>query len=398
MPIQHCCSGNCQRNGTCYATHVQYHMLGGHRRAAMPFSDYIVMLCVCGIVPVTSTRQEAISITSASPACMYTAGLRDLPDGTAVPNSLVELDSLVQRMSFAVVGRPLAPALQGGRVVRGQFGLASRRMQTPSLTRDSRRSPNFTKVLFQYLSQCFPKARVSSCTVAFHRLAPLHVDSANRGPSYAVALQSSEGGHLWVATPFASHGTTLRVTDELCEFDSLLLHTTLPYSGPRYYISYYCHRAVGRLTPVVRRRLLGLCVPLPSSQEILAMRRAAKQKPSLAQRRADGFRQWAAYLRTLPPRSKRALRSNRALGGSWICKHCRRFGPSCSYGGRLRTFCSRACEMHHYRKPLMKLKWNGTRTCQTCGRAFLQRSNSGGRLRYCRGCRRQRPLPASAGS
>ena len=328
---------------------------------------------------------------------MYTAGLRDLPDGTAAPNTLEELDALVQRMSFAVISTPLAPALQGGRVVRGQYGLASRRMLTPSLSRDTRRSPNFAKALFHYLSLCFPRARVSSCTIAFHRHAPLHADRANIGPSYAVALRGLSGGHLWFAPPFALHGATLRVTEQLCEFDSLVMHTTLPYDGPRYYISFYCHRAVGRITRLVRRRLLDLCVPLPSVFECANMLRAAQQRPPLCQRRSDGFKQWAAYLNTLPREQRAATATaQKRKGGSWVCNNCHKFGPLGPSGGRQRLFCSRACEASTYRSRRPKPKPQRAHVCRQCGRVFRQWGARGGQLRYCRGCRRKRRPPTSA--
>ena len=140
----------------------------------------------------------------------YTAGLVDLPDGTPVPDTLEALSVLVGRMSYAVIVEPLAPALQGSSVERGQYGLASRRMQLPTLSCDSKRAPNFTKVLFGYLSRCFPYAVASSCTVAWHRRAPLHVDDSNIGLSYVAALRSSSSGNLWTAPPFAVHGSVQR--------------------------------------------------------------------------------------------------------------------------------------------------------------------------------------------
>ena len=54
----------------------------------------------------------------------YTAGIADLPDGPPAPATLDVLGELVQQMSFAIVPAPLAPALQGCRVVRGQLGRA----------------------------------------------------------------------------------------------------------------------------------------------------------------------------------------------------------------------------------------------------------------------------------
>ena len=321
-----------------------------------------------------------------------TRGLADLPDGTAAPDSLKALDALIQQMSFAVVSAPLAPALQGARVVRGQYGLASRRMLLPSLSRDTQRSPNFTKALFQYLTQCFPGARATSCTIAFHRSAALHTDKANIGPSYAVAMKSSSGGQLWVAQPFAVHGTVLRVTEQLCEFDPLELHTTLPFEGPRYYISYYSHRAATRVKCALRRRLMSLSVPLPSVRECAAMRRATKKRPALCHRRADGFKQWAAYLRTLSPKQRRATKASQSrMGGSWVCKSCRCFGPLLIDGGRPRHFCSRSCEHKYYRRATEKLKLQKVRACLNCGGGYRQPGGAGGQRRYCKKCRRKRP-------
>ena len=151
----------------------------------------------------------------------YTAGLADLPDGTPAPETLLALGEIVQRMSFAIVPAPLAPALQGCRVVRGQFGLSSRRMLPPALSADSQRAPNFTQALFEFFRHHFPKAVASSCTVASHRLAPLHIDCANMGLSYAAALGSTAGGNLWVAQPSTAQGVAANIPENLYEFDAL---------------------------------------------------------------------------------------------------------------------------------------------------------------------------------
>ena len=329
----------------------------------------------------------------------YTAGLADLPHGTAVPTTLEALGDLVQRMSFAVVSEPLAPALQGRRVVRGQYGLASRRMMPPALSRDSQRAPNFTRILFQFLSQRFPNAVVSSCTIAFHRSAPLHVDSSNMGLSYAAAIKSEAGGDLWTALPYTVHGAVLRVTQELCEFDSLVMRTTLPLEGPRYYISFYCHRSVARTSAAVRSRLVELNIPLPTAAECSAMLLKARQKPPLCQRKADGTKQWDAYLRTLhPDQRSAAIACQQRKGGSWICARCRVFGPLALFGGNPRTFCSRACENKLKRSILKKTNQQKTPQCRNCGRSYTQRSKPGGQLRYCQACRRIRVVTSTVGS
>ena len=234
----------------------------------------------------------------------YTAGLADLPDDTPVPGTLEALSALVQRMSYAIVDSPLAPALQGSSVVRGQYGLASRRMLPPSLSLDSKRSPNFTKALFGYLSRCFPYAVASSCTVAWHRRAPLHIDGSNIGLSYVAALHCLSGGDLWTAHPFGDHGLVLRATAELCEFDSLQLHTTLPFEGSRCYVSYYCHKSAARVPALLRNSLLQLRVPLPTQAECGAMQLALKRQPALSKRKADGFKQWERYLNTLSQKER----------------------------------------------------------------------------------------------
>ena len=328
----------------------------------------------------------------------YTAGLVDLPDDTPAPETLLALGEIVQRMSFAIVPAPLAPALQGCRVVRGQFGLSSRRMLPPALSADSQRAPNFTKALFEFFRHHFPKAAASSCTVAFHRLAPLHIDCANMGLSYAAALGSTAGGNLWVAQPSAAQGLTANVTKDLCEFDALVMHTTLPFEGPRYYISFYCHRAAVRTSDALRSKLIELSVPLPSFMECITMLMAAKQRPPLHQRRADGMAQWAAYLRVLTPSERNAaVASQQRKGGSWVCMRCHAFGPLASRGGNPRNYCSRACENKQKRSVVKKTLQRKQQHCRTCLRAFVQRSSPGGQLRYCWRCRRACAVSSSTG-
>ena len=318
----------------------------------------------------------------------FTAGLADVPGHTRAPATLAELDALVQQMSFAVVSEPLAPALQGKRVVRGQYGLASRRMLPPTLSSDTRRSPNFTRMLFQFFTSQFPDKVASSCTVAFHRAAPLHIHNSNIGLSYAAAIGCSSGGNLWTANPYSDHGAVLRTSEALCEFDSLLLHTTLPFSGPRYYISFYCHRAAARASDVVRSQLVELNVPLPSRAECEAMQEAAKQKSALRQRRADGHRQWQAYLSTLPAQEKVTMvESQQRKGGSWICLQCHVFGPFLPLGGRPRFFCSRMCENKVRRSIVRNTKEQRTRHCKRCGRAFLRAYATGAPHQSCPRCR-----------
>ena len=301
-------------------------------------------------------------------------------------------------MSFAIVPAPLAPALQGCRVVRGQFGLSSRRMMAPALSADSQRAPNFTKALFQFLKHCFPEAVASSCTVAFHRLAPLHIDCANMGLSYVAALGSSAGGNLWVAQPLAARGVTVNVTEDLCEFDALVMHTTLPCEGPRYYISFYCHRAAARTPAALRSRLVELSVPLPSAMNCSATLLAARQRLPLHQRKADGMAQWAAYLRALAADARNAaVASQQRKGGSWVCMRCHTFGPLAPRGGNPRNYCSRGCENKQKRSIVKKTLRRRPQHCRTCSRAFVQRRGPGGQLRYCSHCRRASAVSSSTG-
>ena len=328
----------------------------------------------------------------------YTAGLADLPDGTPAAATLPALGELVQQMSFAIVPAPLAPALQGCLVVRGQFGLSSRRMMAPALSADSQRAPNFTKALFQFFKHRFPTAVASSCTVAFHRLAPLHVDRANMGLSYVAALGTSAGGNLWLAQPSAAQGVTVNVTEDLCEFDALVMHTTLPFKGPRFYISFYCHRAAARMSAELRSRLVELSVPLPSAMDCSVMLLAARQRLPLHERKAAGMAQWAAYLRALAPHARSAVAaSQQRKGGSWVCKRCHTFGPLPPRGGNPRNYCSRACENKQKRSILKKTLQRNAQQCRTCSRAFVQRRGPGGQLRYCWRCRRARAVSSSTG-
>ena len=258
----------------------------------------------------------------------------------------------------------------------------------PALSADSRRAPNFTKTLFQFFKRRFPNAVASSCTIAFHRLAPLHVDRANMGLSYVAALGSSAGGNLWVAQPSAAQGIRLNVTKDFCEFDSMVMHTTLPFEGSRYYISFYSHRAAARMPAALRSRLVELSVPLPSAKDCRAMLLEAQRRLPLRQRKADGMAKWAAYRRALAPDARSAVvASQQRKGGSWVCMRCRTFGPLQRSGGRQRRYCSRFCENLLKRSIKKKTVKRRLQRCRTCSCSFPQRRKSGGQLRYCSRCR-----------
>ena len=122
---------------------------------------------------------------SKPPSC--TAGAVDLNKGVDEVLTHKDMWGLLKQVSIPADRDPQAPALKGATTLKLQLGLAGRRMQPPTLSKDSQRMPVLTARVFGWLRRCWPGAQVTSCTVAFNRMSPLHVDR-NIGLSYLTGV------------------------------------------------------------------------------------------------------------------------------------------------------------------------------------------------------------------
>jgi hypothetical protein len=153
--------------------------------------------------------------------------------------------TLAQGLSLPVDNNPKAAALKGVVALKLQLGLAGRWMEPPCISEDSQRQPELTRFLFAWLREDCPEAVATSCTVAFNRLAPLHCDR-NLGPSYLTAVGAFTGGGLWVAD--GRRGRVLRTNGRWNTFSAAVPHRTLPFSGCRGYVTFYCDRSASRMS------------------------------------------------------------------------------------------------------------------------------------------------------
>jgi hypothetical protein len=318
----------------------------------------------------------------------FTAGLKDVAVSTPNPLTREQVDDLIQQVSFPIVRQPVAPALQGSVVVRAQFGLASCRMLAPKVSQDTRRSPHIARCLFAYLRNAAPHATVSSLTVAFHRRAPLHIDHMNIGPSWATALGCTSGGNLWVATPGVESGTVLPTASRLCEFGASVAHQPLAFSGPRYYISFYTHRSVQRISEDVRTELMRLGVPLPSPELMAQQHLQVQELPRLQVRHRVGAVAWQAHVKKHPCEDAAYDLGHFAQNGSWVCRGCRKF--DIMKGGRPRLFCSVRCKERIRRESDRKAQPDRhAQRCKCCSKMLRRSSKQIGRgLEYC--CRHRK--------
>jgi hypothetical protein len=313
----------------------------------------------------------------------FSAGLEDVAVGPPNPLTREQVDGLIQQVSFPIIRHSVAPALQGSVVVRAQFGLASCRMLAPAVSKDNRRSPHLARCLCAYLRNAAPHATVSSLTVAFHRRAPLHIDDMNIGPSWATALGCTSGGNLWVATTGLECGTVLPTASRLCEFFASLAHQPLAFSGPRYYISFYTHRAVSRISEDVRAELLRLGVPLPSAELVAQQNQQVQQLPRLQERHRVGAVAWHAHIEKQFYEGAAKDAGHFAENGSWVCRGCRTF--DIMKGGRPRMFCSQRCKERIRRESDFKAQpQRHAKKCKCCSKMLHRSSKQVGRgLEYC---------------
>ena len=285
------------------------------------------------------------SIESELPA--QTGGMQDVSADTVQPTSREELESLLKTVQWPVHKASLAPATHGLVIVRAQFGLAGRRMQPPTVSLNSKRMPRLTRLLFGYLRHVMPHAAASSATVAFHRHAKLHADTMNLGPSWATAMGAESGGDLWVCDGMGQDGLLLPTSHRFCEFNSQYGHKTLPFTGPRFYVSFYTHRTARRATRACRAKLERAGVPFPSVQELAAWKHQQDRLPSPQARLVAAKAAWDRHLRAHPDHfvSRKILKAGRA---SWVCRYCGRFGAAAA--GRPKAFCDGTCRQAYWRK------------------------------------------------
>lgn len=310
-----------------------------------------------------------------------TSGVGDIASA-CVPASLEELRALLDQVSKPIVKKPLAAALSGGAVIRLQLGLAGRRQLLPCISRGSQTAPNLTKSVFAFLRARCPLSRATSVTVAWHRMAPLHMDLSNLGLSYVAALGCRSGGQLWVADGTPA-GTALDVTSGIVEFSSLMPHRTLRFAGSRCYISFYTHHSVLRVQRHVRRQLCNLGVPAPTRAEALAMAQQRRLLPPPRVRAAAAQNAWRVFAAACPSLVPRSASSEHRLC-SWVCRHCGNFGLHVR--GQPRRWCGATCRKRAQR--LAKSRQLKPKRCKACGRVVAVAGRSPGRPPLeCLACR-----------
>ena len=128
----------------------------------------------------------------------WTFGEKDCSEDVIIRGHKEAL-ALLQAVRLPVLKDTLAATLHGGAVVRLQLGLTLNYSASGCVSADSVRMPNVTKAFFNWFREKFPQATASSCTIAFNRLATLHVDKGNIGLSHLTCLGDFTGGELWVA-------------------------------------------------------------------------------------------------------------------------------------------------------------------------------------------------------
>ena len=272
--------------------------------------------------------------------------LEDAIDSARVPETRAQLLALLKSVSWPVIDASQAPATKGHRIVRAQFGLAGRRMQKPTLSLCTKKLPMLTRLLFGFLKHVMPHASASSATVAFHRHARLHADTMNLGPSWATALAATSGGDLWICDGTNQGGQVLRTSERFCEFNSQYGHRTLPFTGPRFYVSFYTHRSARRASRALRQRLLKHSVPFPSHMELKAWKLQSERLPTARARLRTAQNAWRRHLRT-HPEHRITWKRVHWVKGSWVCRHCGKFGVAAR--GRNKKFCSHACRSAAWR-------------------------------------------------
>ena len=201
--------------------------------------------------------------------------------------------------------------------------------------------PRLTRLFFGYLRHVMPHATASSATVAFHRHAKLHADTMNLGPSGATALGAETGGDLWICDGMGQDGFLLPTRGRFCEFSSQYGHRTLPFTGPRFYVSFYTHRTARRASRACRAKLKRVGVPFPSQSELGTWRLQNARLPTLRARLASAAAAWNRHLRT-HPEHKVGRKRLKAKSATWVCRSCGKFG-AIGHGQGRKQFCDRVC-------------------------------------------------------
>ena len=284
-----------------------------------------------------------------------TFGATDAPVGTVIADH-AHAATVLRDVSMPIAKNCLAPALKGGAVVRCQLGMSCQWSTFPGVSVDSRRMPNLTQAVFGWLRARFPHAVCTSVTVAWHRMAPLHLDGMNIGLSHLTAIGAFSGGGLWVAS--GGDGTTLEMTSgeeaggtlAWHIFNPLLPHLTLPFEGDRAYLSFYTHQSVSRLKAPARRELLSLGIPLPSTEQVRDMQRERESLNRLCGPQ-ERMRQATALVRRLGLADIRSKGMHKSC--SWVCRHCGRFGRHVK--GQPRRFCN-ATHQTRYKRAKQPMK------------------------------------------
>ena len=207
--------------------------------------------------------------------------------------------------------------------------------------KDSRRAPRLTQAAFAWFARRFPGATATSCTIAFNRQAPLHVDKNNIGASYLTCLGRFTGGALWVSGERRARTLALS-RRQWHKFDSRWPHCGSHFRGERCYVSFYTHKAILRTAAAQKAVLRRLGVPLPTQAAARACFRAAFAADSRA-RWALANVQWASAGVAL---ERPALEH---WPSSWICWECGAFGSNTGFG-RPRLHCCRNCKQQAYRR------------------------------------------------
>ena len=130
----------------------------------------------------------------------------------------------------------------------------------------SKRRPNLTRLLVAFGRAHIPEKNFSFNAITINKdlETAMHVDKANMGPSYIVALGNySEGGEIWTLV-----NGSVDIKHSFLSFDGNLPHCTLPWAkGRRYSLVFYTNRFNSNVTEFDRKYLveeLGFPLPLPT--------------------------------------------------------------------------------------------------------------------------------------
>ena len=313
---------------------------------------------------------------SKPPSC--TAGAVDLNKGVDEVLTHKDMWGLLKQVSIPADRDPQAPALKGATTLKLQLGLAGRLMSPPTLSKDSQGMPVLTARVFGWLRRCWPGAQVTSCTVVFNRMSPLHVDR-NIGLSYLTGVGDFSGGGLWVATPERSKGSVLNLKNKWSEFDPAVPHRTLPFRGVRGYITFYIDKSAVRMSDQVRRKLAELQVPVPTVSDARRLKSEHGNSEPEKKRLIEGEARWSKFL---DDKGQSFAQRCATSSGSWVCFQCRKWGR---WSHHHKKWCSSACRKLADRKRQVKK----TR-CKDCGQVFEQ-SPKGRPAKRCVDCRLFRP-------